>query len=338
MEKEKISVIVPAYNIEKFIARCLDSILNQTYQPIEIVVVNDGSTDRTPEILDDYAREHENIVVIHRKNGGVFTARLDALGKATGEWIGFVDGDDEIEPEMFELLLSNAIQSQADISHCGYQMMFPDGRIDRYYGTGQRVVQDHDQGVSDLLRGKMVEPGLWNKLYRRELFSFLKRVTLDYSIKINEDLLLNYFLFKESRCSIFEDRCCYHYMIRANSAATSKINESKLKDPSKVLHTILEDCQPGSMHYNIVLSRLCGRLVSVASMDAKDDPDLILSYRSAARRELRKHLGVFLRCSCCSTKLRIMALWCAVAPGSYGAIHRIYARVTGLDKKYSTGD
>lgn len=338
MEREKISVIVPAYNIEKYIARSLDSILNQTYQPIEIVVVDDGSTDGTPEILDDYAREHENVVVIHRKNGGVFTARLDGLEKATGTWIGFVDGDDEIEPEMYELLLSNAKQYKADISHCGYQMMFSDGRIDRYYGTGQCVVQDHDQGVADLLRGRMVEPGLWNKLYRRKLFSFLESVTLDHSIKINEDLLLNYYLFQQSKCSIFEDRCCYHYMIRANSAATSNINENKLNDPSKVLHTILADCEPGSAHYNIVMSRMCGRLVSVASMDVKENPSLILPYRREARQELRKRLNSFLRCSSCSSKLKVMALWCAVAPGSYGAVHRIYARLTGLDKKYSTGD
>lgn len=338
MEKMKISVIVPAYNLEKYIARSLDSILNQTYRHIEIVVVDDGSTDLTPEILDNYARAHENISVIHRKNGGVFSARLEALHKATGAWIGFVDGDDEIEPEMYEILISNAIRYHADISHCGYQMMFSDGRIIRYYGTEQCVVQDHDQGLLDLLRGKPVEPGLGNKLYKRELFSFLEHVKLDQSIKINEDLLLNYYLFRESNYSVFEDRCLYHYLIRANSAATSNINENKLKDPTKVLYTILDDCAPGSTHYNTVLARLCRYLISLASMDAKDNPGLILPFQTWAQRELKNRLGAFWNCNCCSFKLKLMALWCAAAPESYGILHRQYARITGLDKKYATGE
>lgn len=335
MDREKISVIVPAYNIEKYISRSLDSILNQTYQPIEIVVVDDGSTDGTPEILDDYAREHENIVVIHRKNGGVFTARLDGLEKATGTWIGFVDGDDEIEPDMYGLLLSNAKQHKADISHCGYQMMFSDGRVDRYYGTGRCVVQNHDQGVVDLLRGRMVEPGLWNKLYRRELFSFLGSVTLDHSIKINEDLLLNYYLFQQSKCSVFEDRCCYHYMIRANSASTSIINESKLRDPTKVLKTILDDNKPESLIYKITLSRLCARLITVATMEAGDNPTLTRPYIKTARKELRKRLVEVIKCDCCSKKLKCMTLWSAILPSSYGEIHKLYAKIKGIDKKYS---
>ena len=134
MESVLISIIVPAYNIENYIGRCLDSLLHQVYEKLEIVVVNDGSIDDTGRIIDQYADMDQRIVPLHKANGGVFSARLAGIEKATGEYIGFVDGDDYIEPEMFGRLLKNAMKYNTDISHCGYQMVFPD-RIDYYYNT-----------------------------------------------------------------------------------------------------------------------------------------------------------------------------------------------------------
>ena len=98
---DRISVIIPVYNVAKDLPRCLESILAQTYSDIEIVAVNDGSPDNSHEILSDYAEKHPNIRVIHKENGGVTSARLRGVKESTGEWIGFVDGDDEIEPDMY---------------------------------------------------------------------------------------------------------------------------------------------------------------------------------------------------------------------------------------------
>ena len=126
-----ISIIVPAYNIEKYIGRCLDSILNQTYKNIEVIVVNDGSSDSTGSIIDDYSRKDDRVKPFHKENGGVSSARILGVNHAIGDYIGFVDGDDYVEPEMFEHLLNNALKYNADISHCGYQMVFPNGRIER---------------------------------------------------------------------------------------------------------------------------------------------------------------------------------------------------------------
>ena len=118
METYKVSVIVAAYNIEKYIARCLDSILNQTYKNLEIIVVNDGSSDNTGEIIDKYSEKDIRIKVIHKENSGVSSARNKGLDMSTGDYIGFVDGDDTLETDMYELLVSNAIKNNADISHC----------------------------------------------------------------------------------------------------------------------------------------------------------------------------------------------------------------------------
>ena len=132
----KISIIVPAYNIETYLARTLDSILAQTYPNIEVIVVNDGSKDGTGAVLDRFATQDPRIRAIHKENGGVTSARLRGLAEATGEWIGFVDGDDLIEPDMYARLLENALKYDADISHCGYRMVFP-SRVDYYYNTGK---------------------------------------------------------------------------------------------------------------------------------------------------------------------------------------------------------
>lgn len=332
----KVSLVMPAYNIAAELQRSIESVLNQTYTNIELIIVDDGSTDSTPEIIDQYAALNANVISIHRENGGVFSARIEGVKKATGDYIGFVDGDDFIEPEMIDRLLENAIAYNADISHCGYQMIFPNGRIDRYYGTGKCIVQDNAKGVIDLLEGKYIEPGLWNKLYRKELFYSIESINLDYSIKINEDLLLNYYLFKGSKRSVYEDQCYYHYVLRPNSAATSNINENKLSDPLKVLRIMLDENEPDGEYHDLLLARFTRQLVSVATMSCKANPRLIRPHRKAAQRELQKRFLSIMKCGNCSVKVKSMAVWAAVMPRAYQAIHSLYAKCTGLDKKYST--
>lgn len=250
MSMKKISVIVPAYNIEPYLGRCLDSLLAQSYPGLEIIVTDDGSTDGTAALLDRYAAEHSQIVAIHQPNGGVTSARLAALKQATGDYIGFVDGDDLVEHEMFQTLIDDAEHYGADIAHCGYQMVFPSGRVDRYYGTGRVVEQDGESGVLDLVRGDFVEPGLCNKLYRRELIEhFLAEDRMDWTIRINEDLLMNFLLFSLAKRAVFRDICPYHYMLRKGSATSAKIQAYKLLDPQRVMQKIYEDTKgQGQLH------------------------------------------------------------------------------------------
>lgn len=238
---DRISVIVPVYNVAADLPRCLDSILAQTYPYIEIIAVDDGSPDDSGKILDHYAGNYPNIRVIHKENGGVTSARLRGIEEASGEWIGFVDGDDEIEPDMYDRLMANAVKHGADISHCGYKMLFPDGRVNCFYNTGRLIQQDHATAIKDLLDGTFVEPGLWNKLFRRELFCrVLRDNVMDTSIKINEDLLMNYYLFSQAESAVFEDLCPYHYIVRQDSASRQKLNTHKIYDPIKVKAQILE--------------------------------------------------------------------------------------------------
>lgn len=164
MENNKISVIIPVYNLEAYVERAVRSVLQQTHTNIEVVVVDDGSTDESWNVIQRISNSDNRVVPIRQENEGVTSARFNGIRHAKGQWIGFVDGDDEIETDMYELLLKNAKQYKADISHCGYQMIFEDGRVHEFYGTGDIRIQNTLKGVMDLLEGKVIEPGLCNKL------------------------------------------------------------------------------------------------------------------------------------------------------------------------------
>lgn len=329
---EKISVVIPAYNLQNFLPATLDSVLAQTHKNLEIIVVDDGSADGTAAVMESYAAKDSRIRTIYQANGGVTSARLRGVAKATGAYVGFVDGDDYIEPDMYRRLLENMKQHDAQISHCGYQMVFP-SHVDYYHNTGKLVVQTGDTGCADLLEGRMVEPGLVNKLFRRELFAGLED-WMDRSIRINEDLLMNFYLFRQAERAVFEDICPYHYVLRKGSAATARLNEHKLRDPLKVLHLLLEQTADNPRWNRIVEGRLIYRLVDSAAMPLGQQAELIRPFRREARRELRRRLPRALTGSACSVKLKIMALWAGVFPASYGWVHSAYARATGIDKKF----
>lgn len=240
--ENKISVIIPAYNVEKYIRKAINSVLSQTYHNIEIIVIDDGSTDGTGELLDEYMIKFpEKVKVFHIKNSGVSKARMLGVKYAKGNWIGFVDGDDFVEPDMYETLLQNALMYSVEISHCGYKMFFEDGRIHYFHNTGTLLQQDTFTALKYLLDGSLIEPGLCNKLYKKELFKkILENDVLDYSIKQNEDLLMNYVLFSEAKKTVFYDICKYCYIVRSGSATRQQLNDNIIFDPIRVREYILD--------------------------------------------------------------------------------------------------
>lgn len=240
---EKISVIVPVYNIERYVERCVRSIMGQTYPCLEIILVNDGSTDTSAEVVNNLAKEDERIKVVHKANGGLPSARLAGMAAATGEWLTFVDGDDEIEQDMYARLMKNAREHDADISHCGFVMVFPEGEKKYFHNSGAVRVQDTLTGLRDLLEESQIQPSVCTKLYKRGL---LEKLDGKYTEDIwnNEDMLLNFYVFGRSRKSVFEDFCPYRYMLRDGSLSRRKPNAHTIYDPIKVKERILNDCPP----------------------------------------------------------------------------------------------
>ncbi len=198
--------------------------------------------------MRQYAEKDSRIKPVFQENGGVTSARLHGVREASGQWIGFVDGDDEIEPDMYERLLKNAVAYHADISHCGYQMCFEDGRVHYFHNTGLLVQQDKITALKELLSGSRIEPGLCNKLFHKTLFhSLLHGEAVPLDIKINEDLLMNYMLFSAAEQTVFEDWCPYHYIVRSASASRARLNPHKIYDPIKVKEIIRQD-SPVELH------------------------------------------------------------------------------------------
>lgn len=329
MNNTTISLIVPAYNIAPWLERCIQSLLDQTYGDLEILVVDDGSTDDTGAIADRLAAADRRVRVIHKENGGVSSARIRGIAESTGAFIGFVDGDDYAEPEMFAHLLQNALKQGADISHCGYQMVFPDGHIDLYHGTGKQIVQDRMTGLLDLLQGTYVEPGLWNKLYRREIvLGFDSSPLWDVSLKYHEDVLMNYILFSRAQKSFYEDIPFYHYILRAGSASTSKKKHYQVADPCTVMERIMGDITPDSPLYPIAYERYLRTLMGAAAQnDWPEDRDRAQSLLRRFALEAQRIRGL-------SPKFRLMVFGSVYLSPLYKLVRRIYAMCTGINHKY----
>lgn len=328
MNQELISIIVPAYNIESYLSRCLESLCRQTHKNLEIIVVDDGSTDGTGKVLDAWANRDSRIIAIHQPNGGVTRARHSGLQRASGAYIGFVDGDDVAEYDMFETMLSDAKTYHADIAHCGYQMVFPDGHVDYYHGSGKILEQDRKEGLIELLKGDVVEPGLWNKLYRRTLIEQLMQdPRMDDKIRINEDLLMNFLLFSYAHKSIFRDECKYYYMLRKGSAATSKPQSYKLLDPQRVAEILCRETRDDEQQYSAALCRYVR--VLIGNTMQTEYPDIARDAARLLKQQQKSGQLIYL-----PRKEQYMAKLVVNAKPLYRVIRWGYDRVTGMNHKY----
>lgn len=247
-----ISVIIPAFNAANTIKDCIKSIQDQTYVNLQIIAVNDGSTDNTGEILRKLSLEDRRIKVISIPNGGVSHARNVGIDKAKGDYITFVDADDTIKNNMYEYLLNLIYDYNAQIAHCSYSNYNSFGFVSNVGNKGRVIKQNKEEAISCLLSGKYFAGGMWNKLYTIDLF---KDVRLDENIKINEDILANFQLFKKSEVLVYSDLCLYNYYNYSSSSTDTTPALRKLKESLYVAKTIYED-SIGENYENDALHRL----------------------------------------------------------------------------------
>ncbi len=211
---ELISIIVPVYNVEQYISKCIDSIINQTYKNIEIILVDDGSSDRSGCICDEYKEKDNRIIVIHKENGGMSDARNVGLKVASGKYIGFVDSDDYIEYDMFEKLYNNIIQYNANISMCSFIHEFPSGeKKEGKIFDKQITILTPMEALKNLIVEKNLSNHLWNKLYERKLF---EDIIFPFGKKM-EDVSTLYKLFEKANTLVYDNSIEYHYIQRGNS-------------------------------------------------------------------------------------------------------------------------
>lgn len=254
-----ITVVVPVYNNALYLESCLDSILAQTYRDLEIICVNDGSTDNSLELLHTIAKRDPRVTVLSQENAGVSAARNAGLELAHGDFVAFVDSDDELEPDMYETLLKLATEYQADIAHCGYKRMHLDGTEKNIQGTEKLLVQDSWNAIQCLLTGKFFVGSLWNKLYKKELFS---DVRFDTSLKINEDVLINVQVFLKAKKLVFLDVPKYYYYERASSSCSRTNQLRKKQDCVAASKKMLEACTNTQLE-SVCAGRLRGTLIDL---------------------------------------------------------------------------
>lgn len=210
---ELISVIVPIYKIEEVLNFCVQSIVNQTYKNLEIILVDDGSPDTCPGICDEWAEKDNRIKVIHKKNGGLSDARNAGLKIASGDFISFIDGDDCIHADFFDILMKVMISEQCDIVQCEY-VKTQNYNVNTFEKLNTYSIETfNNQKAFEMLIGeKKFKQVVWNKLYKREV------ITLDFEFGItNEDEFWTYKIFDKAKKIAYIDVTLYYYMQREGS-------------------------------------------------------------------------------------------------------------------------
>ena len=227
-QTELISIIVAVYNIEKYVERGVNSILNQTYKNLEIILVDDGSTDSSAGICDKLASCDNRIVLIHKNNGGLADARNAGLEVAKGALIGFVDGDDWIDADMYEKMYSAMLEQKADMAVCRYRQVYKDRVVDE--SVERAVLFEGQEALQYYIEEREeynIQNAAWNKLYRKEMLRELKFPTGRWY----EDIMFTTKAISRTKSCVYLDSACYNYIIdREGSIMNTQINSRIFTD------------------------------------------------------------------------------------------------------------
>lgn len=221
---ELISVIVPVYNVEKYLRKAVQSIQNQTYKHLEIMLINDGSTDSSGNICDELANSDSRIVVIHKKNGGVSTARNEAQKLSKGNYVIYVDSDDYIHEEMIQSLYEQLIAENADVSSCSVMNVYQNSQTPQCSDENLYFVYNQEEFLREYLIGQRVQGTLGNKLIRKEITD-----QLEFPVgKIYEDAYYHLQLVQVAKKYVVHTKPYYYYYHRNQSLTTNPYHERDL--------------------------------------------------------------------------------------------------------------
>lgn len=213
-----ISIIVPVYNVEKYLNKCIESIICQTYTNLQIILVDDGSTDESGKICDEYAKKDERIQVIHQKNGGVSKARNCGLATVKGKFVAFCDADDWIEPDMYEYLRELLGDSKYDIASCGAWMESSDTKTAIGYARKQVLYLDKKDSIVELHARRNMSDWMVTKLFK---YSVVKDLLFDESLKVCEDYEYQCKAMEKSMGTVCGTQVKYHYIQRKESVSNN---------------------------------------------------------------------------------------------------------------------
>ena len=226
-----VSVIVPAYNIQNYIRRCVDSIRNQTYSELEILLIDDGSTDDTGELCDEFAQQDERITVYHKKNGGLSSARNYGIERAHGTYLSFIDADDWVKRDFIEVLYQNIKRANAELSIVGYSLIWDNGKEKCTTDENAYAVFNQDEAIHELFAQEKMGCMACQRLYHKSIFEDIR-----FSEgKLFEDAAIALDVVKKCHTVVWSGQSKYYYYQRSDSIVNSTFNIGKL--------FMLESCQ-----------------------------------------------------------------------------------------------
>jgi len=234
-----ISVIIPVYNVEKYLSRCIDSVINQTYKNLEIILIDDGSMDDSGKICDEYALKDNRIKVIHKQNGGVSSARNVGLDIAKGEYIGFVDSDDYIENDMYEILYELLVRNQTDISCCNKYVFRVNKFIDSENFPTEKILS-----FNEVLDNPKHDFYIWNKLFSRNVIG---NIRFNEQLTLGEDLLFTYQVLQKIRNIAFYKEAKYYYCDNSNSITRIRVFKKEYINQILFYEKLLNYCKKNKL-------------------------------------------------------------------------------------------
>lgn len=220
-----ISVIIPVYKVEKFLDKCIKSVVEQLYTNLEIILVDDGSPDKCPIMCDMWAERDKRIKVIHKSNGGLSDARNAGIQIAEGDYISFVDSDDWIAPNMYQIMIDTIQKENADICACGIMVSYSDSEGEKPLNLPS-IIGDSEKILELIYNDTQYPVATWNKLYRRKCWKNLR-----FPVgKICEDAFTTYLLVANAKKIVQISEPLYYYRIRSNSIMTADFNHKRMDE------------------------------------------------------------------------------------------------------------
>ena len=259
-----ISIIVPVYKVEKYLVKCVNSILNQTFSEFELILVDDGSPDECPKMCDELAQKDSRIKVLHKENGGLSDARNAGIEVATGDYLGFVDSDDYIAPDMYEKLYGLITENGCDVAVCGAVVVKEDEEAE-YTDSDEVLVLDRNEALHEMIQKRLFAVNTWNKLYKKELF---REIRFPKGM-LYEDLATTYKLITEAKKVCYSPMKKYAYLQRQGSIMNITgymVSPDKIKIVEEMLDTLSDkELTGGILRYllnDIYKMASCGNLAA----------------------------------------------------------------------------
>ncbi len=323
--KPLISIIIPVYNLENHIETCVESLLAQTYSNIEIILVNDGSTDNSAHICDNLHNKDNRVIVIHQKNSGVSQARNNALSVLNGEYVTFVDGDDYVSEDFIEVLYNAIETTGADISTCGHYRVGYEGKMTKVYNNSDNpndiITLDGKDSLKNMFYGKICSASSGSKLYSRNIFKNLRFP--DYVM--GEDTFFVYHAFSNASLIAHTNKAMYFYVQHEMSVTNNKSNYFKFYDYIRLYDHIMS-CDKNLRDKEYFLS-LANRLIENnfwVYMKLRNCPDMFLLEKKHIEANIRKYRKYVVSNPLAEPRVRMA---CLLSYGGMNTLNIVYDKI-----------